>query len=201
MDPVSLMSVKVLVVHEVSSIAHPRSVVPSVLSSPVVLDAEQGETVTVVPVYYTKQYLVWKDRKLGGGGSNGFRGAFPTEAAARDAIAALAEEGLDVAETAQHFVLVQNGEEWQEAVISMAKSKIKVSKRWNSLIRMTNTDSFSRAYKLSATTETNARNESYFNFNITPLGFVPKALYDRAEKLYETVRTGSVKVSGPMDQV
>jgi len=158
-----------------------------------------GETVTVVPVYYTKQFLVWKDRKLGGGGSNGFRGAFPTEAAARDAIAALAEEGLEVADTAQHFVLVQNGEDWQEAVISMAKSKIKVSKRWNSLIRMTNTDSFSRAYKLSATTETNARNESYFNFNITPLGFVPKALYDRAEKLYETVRTGSVKVSNDYD--
>jgi hypothetical protein len=64
---------------------------------------------------------------------------------------------------------------------------------------MTNTDSFSRAYKLSAVTETNARNESYFNFGITPLGFVPKDVYDRAEKLYETIRAGGVKVSADYD--
>ena len=100
-----------------------------------------------------------------------------------------------MADTAQHFVLVRNGDDWQEAVVSMSKSKIKVSKRWNSLMRLTNTDSFSRAYKLSATVETNARNESYFNFNITALGFVTKDIYERAEKLYETVRTGGVKVS------
>ena len=158
-----------------------------------------GEGVTVVPVYYTKQFLVWKDRKSGGGGSNGFRGAFAGEALARDAIAQLGEEGLEVSDTAQHFVLVTCGDSWQEAVISMAKSKMKVSKRWNSLIRMSNTDSFSRAYKLSAITETNARNESYFNFGVTPMGFVTKDVYDRAEKLYETIRSGGVKVSADYD--
>jgi len=158
-----------------------------------------GTEVTVVPVYYTKQFLVWKDRKAGGGGSNGFRGAFATKELADRAIAELAEEALEVSDTAQHFVLVRNGEDWQEAVISMAKSKVKVSKRWNSLMRLSNTDSFSRAYKLSATTETNARNESYFNFNVAALGFVNKELYERAEKLYETIRTGAVKVSNDYD--
>jgi len=158
-----------------------------------------GTEVTVVPVYYTKQFLVWKDRKAGGGGSNGFRGAFATKELADRAIAELAEEALEVSDTAQHFVLVRNGDDWQEAVISMAKSKIKVSKRWNSLMRLTNTDSFSRAYKLSATTETNARNESYFNFNVAALGFVNKELYERAEKLYETIRSGGVKVSNDYD--
>ena len=158
-----------------------------------------GTEVTVVPVYYTKQFLVWKDRKAGGGGSNGFRGAFATKELADRAIAELAEEALEVSDTAQHFVLVRNGDDWQEAVISMAKSKIKVSKRWNSLMRLTNTDSYSRAYKLSAVTETNARNESYFNFNVAALGFVNKELYERAEKLYETIRAGGVKVSNDYD--
>ena len=158
-----------------------------------------GTEVTVVPVYYTKQFLVWKDRKAGGGGSNGFRGAFATKELADRAIAELAEEALEVSDTAQHFVLVRNGDDWQEAVISMAKSKVKVSKRWNSLMRLSNTDSFSRAYKLSATTETNARNESYFNFNVAALGFVNKELYERAEKLYETIRSGGVKVSNDYD--
>lgn len=158
-----------------------------------------GESVTVVPVYYTKQFLIWKDRKLGGGGSNGFRGAFASRELAESEIARLGEDGLEVSDTAQHFVLVRNGDEWQEAVISMAKSKMKVSKRWNSLIRLTNTDSFSRAYKLSSVTETNARNESYYNFNVTPLGFVTKEVYERAEKLYETIRSGNVKVSDTFD--
>lgn len=158
-----------------------------------------GTEVTVVPVYYTKQFLVWKDRKAGGGGSNGFRGAFASKELADRAIADLAEEALEVSDTAQHFVLVRNGDDWQEAVISMAKSKVKVSKRWNSLMRLSNTDSFSRAYKLSATTETNARNESYFNFNVAALGFVNKELYERAEKLYETIRSGNVKVSNDYD--
>ena len=158
-----------------------------------------GEAVTVVPVYYTKQYLVWKDRKSGGGGSNGFRGAFASKGQAEDTIAALGEDGLEAIDTAQHFVLVHFDGKWQEAVISMAKSKMKVSKRWNSLVRLTNTDSFSRAYKLSATTETNARSESYHNFNIAPVGFVSKDVYQRAEKLYETVRQGGVKVSADYD--
>ena len=158
-----------------------------------------GTEVTVVPVYYTKQFFVWKDRKAGGGGSNGFRGAFASKELADRAIAELAEEALEVSDTAQHFVLVRNGDDWQEAVISMAKSKVKVSKRWNSLMRLSNTDSFSRAYKLSATTETNARNESYFNFNVAALGFVNKELYERAEKLYETIRSGNVKVSNDYD--
>lgn len=158
-----------------------------------------GESVTVVPVYYTKQFLIWKDRKSGGGGSNGFRGAFASRELAESEIARLGEDGLEVSDTAQHFVLVRNGDEWQEAVISMAKSKMKVSKRWNSLIRLTNTDSFSRAYKLSSVVETNARNESYYNFNVTPLGFVTKEVYERAEKLYETIRSGNVKVSDTFD--
>ena len=158
-----------------------------------------GESVTVIPVYYTKQYLVWKDRKSGGGGSNGFRGAFASKSLADDAIAALGEDGLEAIDTAQHFVLVGSGSQWLEAVVSMAKSKMKVSKRWNSLMRLSGHDCFSRAYKLHSVTETNARNESYFNFGIAPLGFVPKEVYDRAEKLYETIRQGGVKVSADYD--
>lgn len=160
-----------------------------------------GTSVTVVPVYYTKQYLIWKDRKIGGGGSNGFRGAFNSKSEADETVTALGEEGLEVVDTAQHFVLVKlgGGAGWQEAVVSMAKSKMKVSKRWNSLIRLTNTDSFARAYQLSSCTETNARNESYFNFSVSALGFVPKDVYEKAEKLYHTIRGGAVKVSSDFD--
>ena len=82
----------------------------------------------------------------------------------------------------------------------MAKSKLKVSKRWNSLMRLTDTDSFSRVYKLSAVTETNARNEQYFNYNVTSLGFVSQDVYVRAEKLYEVISKGGVKVNTDYDE-
>ena len=157
-----------------------------------------GLDVTVVPVYYTKQHLVWKDRKQGGG-TNGFRGAFMSKSDAEHAITELAEEGLEISDTAQHFVLVHHNGKWSEAVLSMAKSKIKVSKRWNSLVRLTDTDSFSRAYKLSSVTETNARNEQYYNYNITPLGFVPKDVYEQGEKLYGAISKGGVKVNQDYD--
>lgn len=157
-----------------------------------------GPEVTVVPVYYTKQYLVWKDRKQGGG-TNGFRGAFNSKSEAENAIVELAEEGLEVVDTAQHFVLVYHNGKWSEAVLSMAKSKIKVSKRWNSLMRLTDTDSFSRAYKLSSVTETNARNEQYHNYNITAMGFVPKDVYEQGEKLYGVISKGGVKVNQDYD--
>lgn len=158
-----------------------------------------GESVTVIPVFYTKQYLIWKDRKLGGGGSNGFRGAFNTREDALAEISKLGEDGLEAIDTAQHFVLVHHLGQVTEAVLSMSKSKMKVSKRWNSLVRMTNMDSFARAYTLSSVEETNARNESYYNFNIAPLGFVNKSLYDRALQLFTTIKSGGVKVSNDYD--
>lgn len=157
-----------------------------------------GAEVVVVPVYYTKQYLVWKDRKLGGG-TNGFRGAFNSKSEAEHAIAELGEEGLEISDTAQHFVLVHHNGKWSEAVLSMSKSKVKVSKRWNSLMRLTDTDSFSRAYKLSAVTETNARNEQYYNYSISAMGFVPKDVFERGEKLYSVISKGGVKVSSDYD--
>jgi len=82
-----------------------------------------GTEVTVVPVYYTKQFLVWKDRKAGGGGSNGFRGAFASKELADRAIAELAEEALEVSDTAQHFVLVRNGEDWQDHGVTPARER------------------------------------------------------------------------------
>lgn len=153
-----------------------------------------GTEVTVVPVVYRKQWLVWKDRKLGGG-ANGFRGAFATELEAKKHIAELNEEGLVSTETAQHFCLIIQGAAIDEAVVSMSKTKLKVSKRWNSLMRMAGGDCFERAYKLAPTVEVNARNEKYYNFNVTQTGYVNRQVYVKAEALYEQVTQGSVVVS------
>lgn len=158
-----------------------------------------GKDVLVVPVVYRKQYLVWKDRKLGGG-TNGFRGAFATEIDAKRHIAELGEVGLDTVETAQHFCLAITPGSIEEVVVSMSKTKLKVSRRWNSLMRMGGGDSFERMYKLSASVETNARNEKYYNFNVTAVGYVTQEVFQKAEALYNQVQAGQAVVSQDYDR-
>jgi len=159
-----------------------------------VTKALYGSEVLVVPVVYRKQWLIWKDRKMVGG-ANGFRGAFSTELEAKKHIAGLGEEGLDTVETAQHFCLVVNGNDVEEAVVSMGKTKLKVSRRWNSLMRLAGGDSFERIYKLAPVVEVNSRNEKYYNFGISSVGYVTANLFARAEALYEQVSQGQVVAS------
>ncbi|GLE09685.1 hypothetical protein PINS_up021456 [Pythium insidiosum] len=47
LDPSSLLAVLVRVEHEVVSVAHPRSVLPASLTTPLLLDVEQGDVVSV----------------------------------------------------------------------------------------------------------------------------------------------------------
>lgn len=159
-----------------------------------------GSQVVVVPVYFKKEYLLWKDRDEGGG----FRGAFPTKELAEDARELLEPVERDLVEaidTAQHFCLLldkANGK-IEEIVISMAKSKMKHSRKWNSLIRLSQTDSFAKAYKIGTVVEKNSKNQDYHNFSIAALGFVPEEVYNRAEKLYEAIKSGSVGINRTID--
>jgi hypothetical protein len=151
-----------------------------------------GPSVTVIPVLFTKEYLVWRDRKKGGG----FRGAHPTvqEANARIAEEQKPEE-FEAMETAQQLVLVVNEDgTTDEAVISMSRTKLKVSRQWNSLIRLNGGDRFSRAYTLFSTDDSNANGDDFKNFGIQLLDFPTEAQYKAAEKLYESIKTGARKV-------
>lgn len=159
-----------------------------------------GSEAFVTPVVYKKQWLVWKDRKQGGG-AQGFRGAFNSELEAKSKINELSEEqGLEAVETAQHFcyIIKANGSA-EEIVMSMAKSKLKVSKRWNSLMRIAGGDSFSRVYKVSSIVEANAKGEKYQNFAMALVGYTPEPIYRKAEALYSNIHQGGVVVSQDYD--
>lgn len=142
----------------------------------------------VVPVFFKKEWILWKDRKAGGG----FRGAFNSEAEA-EAAKLTTDDGAQcgVTDTSQFYclALTQAGDV-EEIVISMAKSKAKVARKWNSLMRLAGGDSFSRVYQIGAVLETNAKGEDYYNFVVTSAGFPSEAVYRRAEELYEAVASG-----------
>lgn len=151
-----------------------------------------GSSVIVVPVAFNKAYLVWKDQKKGGG----FRGSYPTEALAREAIAreipAAEQADWDAIETAQHLVVIAKASgELEEAMVSMSRTKLKASRAWNSLIRQAGGDRFSRAYELAGVKERNSQNQEYYNFTVRPVGFPTQVLYNKAKMLYEDMQSGS----------
>ena len=152
-----------------------------------------GTALNVVPVYYAKEWIIWKDQAKGGG----FRGAFKTEAEAKAAMLELEDAAdCEVVDTAQNYVLlVSDDGSFQEAVISMSKSQMKVSRKWNSQIRMAGGDRFTRVYQLSVITDQNGAGQEYYNWSVKPLGFVNKELYDSAKQSYMSIKAGDKTIN------
>ena len=149
-----------------------------------------GNSMIVCPVFFKKQYLAWRDRKKGGG----FGGAFDTAAECHDRISQ--EEHIDEwepIETAQQILLVVNPEthETSEAVLSCARTKQKVSRQWNSLIRVNGFDRFSRIYELFGVDETNSQNQTYKNIGVRYIDFASVPVYKAAEELYNSIAGGT----------
>ncbi len=163
-----------------------------------------GREAFVIPVMFIKQWLVWGKRKwIDEQGreqksEGGFFGAFntPEEANARME-AEVKDNGvnaraIEVIDTPQHLCLLvdPNTGRVEEVMISMAKTKSKISRQWNSLIRMNGGDRFSRVYRIGTAMEKNKQGEDYLNFTVTKLGFPAKPLYLRAEELYKQMQAG-----------
>jgi hypothetical protein len=154
-----------------------------------------GDTAFIVPIYYRMEYLVWKDQDEGGG----FFGSYDTEHAARARIQEEVSNGeseslLEVVDTPVHYCLrVRSDFSTEQIVISMPKSKAKVSRKWNSLIQIAGGDRFSRVYKLGTFKDKNKKNQAFHNFTVQPAGFPPEAVYREAERLYDVFKTQGVK--------
>lgn len=149
-----------------------------------------GPSVIVCPVFFKKQYLAWKDRKKGGG----FGGAFDTPAEAHDRIAQeeTDQDAWEAIETHQQIVLVVNPDthETSEAVLSCARTKQKVSRQWNSLIRVNGFDRFSRIYELFGVDDENNNGDKYKNIGVRYIDFAAMPVYKAAEALYNSIASG-----------
>lgn len=162
-----------------------------------------GDLAYFVPVSFRKEFIVWKDKEEGGG----FFGSFPTEAEAKARLEEKVEDGerrehLEVVDTPVHFgLLVSPNREFapQQIAISMAKSKAKVSRRWNSVIQMCGGDRFSRVYKITTIKDKNAKGQSFYNFAVQPAGFVPEDVFKLAEQTYEIFKNQGVKTQHDYD--
>ena len=158
-----------------------------------------GDSLLVVPVFYCKEYVIWRDQNEGGG----FRGAFSTEAEANAELATLEDKDLcEVVATNQQFVLVVDPSSSLDApradgaVISMSISQNKVSRKWNTMIAQAGGDRFECMYKLDVVETSNAAGQEYYNWKVTRKGYIEgTALYEMAEKFYEAISSGAADVS------
>jgi hypothetical protein len=158
-----------------------------------------GKEVMVVPVFYNKQWLVWRQRKDKDNKpiEGGFFGSYnsPEEADLRVEEEGGAANYIESIDTPQHLCLLismQSGTV-EEVMVSMPRTKAKISRQWNSMIRLAGGDRFSRVYRIGTQLEKKTQGD-YYNFVVAQSGFPAKVLYDRAEKLYEQIAAGSRKV-------
>jgi hypothetical protein len=142
-----------------------------------------GNSVNLVSILYRKEFLVWVDRETNSKG--GFRGSYPTLAEANHFVATQDDaDSLEVAETGINFcLLIAEDGTTSQVTTAMAKSAMKVSKKWNSLVVLAGGDRFSRAYKLSSIEAQGAKGD-YFNYDVQPLGFVSESVYKEAEQAF-----------------
>lgn len=165
-----------------------------------------GDKVYIIPVIFKKEYLIWKDRNQGGG----FRGAYKSMEEANQVIVDLVNKGKDggdpdgsltVNDTAQHLCLIMKPDgKTEEIAISMSRSKMKVSRQFNSLIRMNGGDRFSRVYLVEGVKDENDKGEKFKNLRITTAGWPSQEAYKTAEDLYNAIISGERELNINADQ-
>ena len=149
-----------------------------------------GTEVTFVPVMFRKEFVLWKLRQHGGG----FIGAFSGEQEANMAHSQVQTPSeCEVVESHQHFVMILTPHGTEEAVLSMTKSKLKVSRNLNTLIQMAGVDRFAKAYKISSI-EVDGDKGSYWSYKAAAAGFVTQELYNKGKELYDMIKAGAADV-------
>jgi len=150
-----------------------------------------------VPVFFRKDFVIWKDRDQGGG----CFGIFDTFKEARDALHELDEKDgpyCNIYPTDQHYILILLEHGFEEAVLSMARTKLYVSQRINSLVRLSGLNRFALRFRMK-TVQVKSPKGKYFNFDVEIAGFPPEDIFFAAEKLYEELSSGRRKAAADLD--
>lgn len=156
-----------------------------------------GDRIRFIPVKFSREYIIWQDRDSGGG----FRGAFQDEDEAEAARRNMENPDLlEVVETHVHYVLlVLEGGKLEEAVLSLSKSKRKVSRKLNTLVAQTGYDRFAKQYELRAV-EVSGPKGDYWSFDVVPVGFATQDQFKQGEKTYEAIVGGQRKIDRTADE-
>lgn len=168
-------------------------------------DGKKG--ITVIPCAYVRQYIEWAPR---GEGSGAPIAIYP---ATSDILSRTHREPGDnkdyldngnyVENTANHYVLIVEGNVPEPALITMKSTQLKKSRKWNSMMMSTKMigkngaftpPMYSHLYRLTTQAESNDKGK-WFGWEIERIGPVDdKDVYSAAKSFAASISDGAVKV-------
>lgn len=138
--------------------------------------------VHVTPVSFVNRYLLWVNREIDKAG--GLRGVYGTEPEAHAALAVHEDKDkLEVVKTAEHLMILDNGD---EVILSMSKSKMKVSRKFNALVRLKGGDRFGTRYAVTSVDDEGPRGE-YQNIKLEEDGYPSEKVYFQAVAIHQAI--------------
>ena len=148
-----------------------------------------GTSFDCVPCSVRPRHSVWRLREAGGG----LISQYATEAEARER---LSEEPAGTAEVTfshDHLLLVVNPDtgKMEPAMFFMGGSKLRTSRKWNTLITSAHPKRWARIWRISSVFKTNQRGSFYTIEVDSPPGeaiWTPKEVFALAEKLVESTQ-------------
>ena len=171
--------------------------------------------VSVVPVLYSRRYVEWAPRSQGGGGMvNPNHDSSIMDQAVWNNPGYVLPNGNELVVTPEHIVLLLGEDGPTPILISMAASKERVSKRWNTLIRtlhivvggqkISNPPRFASVYELSPVPQT-SDNGDFWNWDVKfskPVFDLENGaeIYSEAKALATALRSGERKLAPPTEE-
>jgi hypothetical protein len=162
-----------------------------------------GRELMVIPVLFTKSRILFKPREVGGGirclSMNGLNGGTesPTCETCKYSQWGSGKDGQGIACTEiknYPSMLLREDGGLDLASVTMKSSQVKVSKRWNMLIRLTRKDAFANVYRLKTVKEKGAKGD-YYNYNVELAGMPTNvAQYTEAAAIYESLKSKTVHI-------
>lgn len=155
-----------------------------------VYDGKEG--LMVIPVHFEKVYIEWQPRTSGGG--------FVAEYDNRETAEADKQEGNDITDTANHYLLMRDQEGiWQPVVLSCKSTMLGVSRSWNAMMQSVKLKgpngpftppSFACIYNLSTARQQNDKG-TWHNIVVERVSIVEEpALYSMAKDFREMLLEG-----------
>lgn len=151
-----------------------------------------GERATVIPLFFFKNYIKFKDIKEGGGVLAQYtdRSQVPDEELSWNNAAGRPQ----TTEFKNRMCMVDAGDgNWQPIVVSFKSTGMRQAKKWNSLINMIPLPAYARFYTLVGT-PMQKNNNSYFGITVQPAEFCPQAIIDAAKNMFDGLQQKGYKV-------
>lgn len=151
---------------------------------------DYGVKVTLIPLFFFKQYIHFRDRKEGGGIEAVYQSAADVPKGGLDFVNG---EKPPVTEFKCEMCLIVKDGVYDPIVASFKSTGMKTAKKWNALMRQVQLPAYARAYILDITNEKNT-DGSWFGTAVTPSDFVPESFFTKAEQYFDNLRQAGVKI-------